>query len=186
MNLEHVNAKIYVEGVLTVDLQRFIETFHRWVAEQSAAELLIDVADYRHVPDGPGVVLVGLEADYAIDHRGGQYGLLYNRKAPLEGDNTDRVVQALHSAAWAAARLEAEFQPLRFSRRRFELFVNDRALAPNDAATRAACEPIFAAAIQAIAPDADRKIEFDPEPRRRLTAVVTLSADADWAKLIAA
>ena len=57
------------------DLEQIVELFHQWVADQSMPEMLIDIADYRHVPDGPGSVLVGLESDYAIDHAGGRYGL---------------------------------------------------------------------------------------------------------------
>ncbi len=101
MQLQHVNVKIYVDGDLNVDPARFIEVFHRWIREQATNELLIDVADYRHVPSGPGVLLVGFEADYGMDNTGGRYGLRYNRKAPLEGSNADRVRQALRSAAYA-------------------------------------------------------------------------------------
>ena len=42
MNLQHVNVKIFVDGPLTVDLERFINVFHRWTAEQSLDELLIE------------------------------------------------------------------------------------------------------------------------------------------------
>ena len=87
MNLQHINVKIFVDGELTVDPERFIELFHRWVATQAMAEMLIDVADYRHVPNGPSVVLVGHEADYVLDNTGGRYGLVYNRKAPLDGND---------------------------------------------------------------------------------------------------
>ena len=55
MNVQHVNVKFFVDGELNVDWERFIEVFHVWVAEQSTDELLIDVADYRHVPMGPGL-----------------------------------------------------------------------------------------------------------------------------------
>ena len=54
MDLQHVNVKIYVDGDLAVDPARFIEIFHGWIKEEAFDELLIDVADYRHVPDGPG------------------------------------------------------------------------------------------------------------------------------------
>ena len=64
MNVQHVNVKFFVDGELNVDWERFIEVFHVWIAEQSTDELLIDVADYRHVPMGPGVILVGHEEDY--------------------------------------------------------------------------------------------------------------------------
>ena len=43
-------------------------------------ELLIDVANYAHVPKGPGVVLIGHGSDYFMDEGEGRLGLLYNRK----------------------------------------------------------------------------------------------------------
>ena len=60
-------------------------------------ELLLDVADYRHVPAGPGVMLIGNEGDYSVDNTGDRLGIRYNRKAALDGDNQDRLRQAARS-----------------------------------------------------------------------------------------
>jgi hypothetical protein len=182
-NLQHVNVKIFVAGDLAVDLERFIEVFHRWTAEQLMAELLIDVADYRHVPHGPGVVLVGHEADYALDNAGGRFGLLYNRKAPLEGTNADRFRQALRSAAHACELLETEFAdagPLQFSRQEFELFINDRAIAPNTAETFAACKADLEAFLQTTLGHDDFTIDHQSDPRRRFGVAVTSSQPLDF------
>lgn len=176
MELQHANIKIFVAGDLEVDLERFIEVFHRWTAEQSMAEMLIDVADYRHVPNGPGVVLVGHEADYAMDNAGGRFGLLYNRKAPLDGTNADRFRQALQSAAHACQLLETEFAgegPLQFSRQEIELFINDRALAPNTAETFEACKADLEAFLQTTFGHDDIAIEHQGDPRRRFGVLVT-------------
>src|SRR5690242_5065932 len=110
MNLQNINIKIPVAGKLNIEPSRFIEVFHRWVAEQVIdGELLIDVADYQHVPAGPGVVLVGLQVDYSMDETDGRAGLRYNRKSPIEGTNADRFREALSAAAAACESLEAEF-----------------------------------------------------------------------------
>ena len=183
MNLQHVNVKIFVDGDLSVELDRFIEVFHRWVAEQSMDEMMIDVADYGHVPAGPGIVMVGLEADYSIDNRGNRFGLLYNRKGALEGSNEDRIRHSLRSAAKTCLLLELEFDGLRFSRQQFELFVNDRALAPNEDATRAACEPILTACFRELFGDNDFILEFSSDPRSRFGAVVNLAKPVDLAGL---
>jgi hypothetical protein len=37
-----------------IDLEAVIPVFHRWIQEQIFDELLLDVANYSHVPDGPG------------------------------------------------------------------------------------------------------------------------------------
>ena len=167
INLQHVNVKLFVQGSLNVDLQRFIEIFHGWVANQSLDELLIDVADYRHVPHGPRVMLIGHYAHYAIDDTAGRFGLLYGRKAELEGSNQDRFRQALHAAAVCCSRLEDELGDLKFDRQCFDLIINDRALAPNTAETFAACQPEMESLLRDGLGQSDFKLEHQDDPRWR-------------------
>lgn len=184
MNLQHFNAKIFVDGELPVDLERFIEVFHRWVAAQAMEEMLVDVADYRHVPAGPGIVLVGLEADYSLDHTGGRYGLCYNRKAPLDGDNADRFRQAFRSAANVCLLLEEEFAGLTFSRWEFEWFINDRALAPNTDETYEVCRSELPRWLNGGLGVSEFDADYDRDPRHRFGAVVRLSVPLDFATLV--
>jgi hypothetical protein len=179
MNLQHVNVKIFVDGALAVDPHRFIEVFHRWIAAQSMDEMLIDVADYRHVPMGPSVMLVGHEADYVMDNTGNRYGLVYNRKAPLEGSNEDRFLQAFRAAAKACSMLEAEVDGLRFSRREFALSINDRALAPNTDETLEACKVEIPAFLQNALGQSGFEVEYDTDPRHVFGAVFSLSTPFD-------
>ncbi len=188
MELQHIGAKIFVDGELTIDLARFIDLFHAWVREQSMAELLVDVADYRHVPSGPGVMLIGHEADYNIDQTGGLFGLRYIRKAALDGSNDTRFRQALASAAGACVRLEEHFASdgsLTFSRNQFELIVNDRALAPNTAETFAACESELKSSLQSMLGSDAFEIEHHTDPRVRFGVTVTTDQPFDLAALAA-
>ena len=185
MELQHVRVKLFVDGELDVDLEKVMETFHGWVAEQSLPELLIDVVDYRHVHHGPSVMLIGHEADYGLDHTDGQFGMIYNRKAPLNSSNADRISQAIRSAAKVCLLLESEFTSLKFSRREFELTINDRAIAANNDETRIACEPIFAAFITEQLGIADFAQNFDRDPRNTFGATITLKADLDFEALAA-
>lgn len=95
-----LSVKFYFEE-LTVDAETFIPVFHRWIRENVIPnELLLDVADYKHILDGPAILLVGHEADYVIDFTDGKPGLLYLRKRDL-GDNLSHALgttlsQALH------------------------------------------------------------------------------------------
>jgi len=175
MTLEHVNVKLFVDGTLQCDLTRVIEVFHGWVANQSMPEMMIDVADYRHLHHGPGVVMVGLAEDYSLDHRGGAWGLLYNRKAACDGSNADRFAHALKSASAACLRLEADVADLRFDRSRFELFVNDRALAPNSEKTRVPFAAELAAFVRESLGDESAEIDLDDDRRARLGGLVRLS-----------
>lgn len=187
MELQHVNVKLFVEGDLSVDPARFIDVFHTWIREDYLDELLIDVADYRHVPNGPGVMLVAHEADYCMENTGGQSGLRYSRKAPLEGSNQDRFAQAFGAALKASQLLESQFVgdgPLTFSRRSFELSVNDRALAPNTAETFEACKGDIQGFLDATFGAGACTIEHQADPRCRFAVVVTLAKPFDPAAIL--
>jgi len=180
MELQHINVKIDVEGELQLDTQRIVETFHRWTSEQSLGELLIDVADYRHVPAGPAVVLIGLEADYCLDHSGHRWGLLYHRKASVAGSNRDRLRQAVSAAVTACQLLEAEFPgQLHFSRRVLEITVNDRALAPNTLETFQTVRPELSAFLNELG-HPEHELLHDAEPRRRFGLYVKLAQPLDF------
>lgn len=186
MELQHVNIKVFVDGPLGVEPAAFIDVFHAWVRDQVMDELLIDVADYRHVPAGPGVLLVGLEADYAMDHADDRWGLRYNRKAPLAGTNHDRFGQALRSAAVACGLLEEHFAgacPFRFSRSELELFINDRALAPNTVETFQACQGEIADFFRGAFGHDDISLTHHDDPRRRFGVIVKTGNPIDWSRV---
>lgn len=143
MNLQHVNIKIFARQA-DIDLTDAIPIFHRWIQDCAMPELLIDVADYKHVPDGPGIMLIGHEADYSLDETDGRLGLLYNRKVPIEGDAQEALRQAFCSAVVAAKKLvedPAFAGKLCFDYGDVEVIVNDRLIAPNDEATLQALRP---------------------------------------------
>jgi len=134
MELQHVNVKLYLRNPQAVKLEALVPVFHGWIQSKVCEELMIDVADYRHVHAGPGVVLVGHQADYSVDNTDNRLGVRYNRKATLEGSNRDRFSQALRATVRACQRLEADEKlsgSLRVNRQEMKLFVNDRMLAPN-------------------------------------------------------
>ncbi|HBY64458.1 MAG TPA: hypothetical protein DEH78_31955 [Solibacterales bacterium] len=145
--IQQINLKLFVAPDSHIDLAQAIPVFHRWIQTGALPGLLIDVADYAHVPNGPGIMLIGLEANWSLDLGQGRLGLLYNRKAKVsEGDALSSLTEA-HSAATAAARLleqEPEFAGrLRFRADQIEIVLNDRLLYPNSPATWAALRPAF-------------------------------------------
>jgi hypothetical protein len=172
MELQHVNVKVSVQSPGGLGLEGFIPVFHGWIQDQVLEELLIDVADYAHVINGPGVVLIGHPADYSIDNTGGRLGLRYNRKAPLSGSNFDRFKQASRAALNACQRLEEnpQLKGLRFNAGEIELLVNDRALAPNTPETRAACEPELREFFQWLYQPIGFALELEKDPRQRFGA----------------
>src|SRR6185312_9022058 len=161
--------------------------FHPWVAQQAIpGVVLVDVAELLHVPDGPGVVVVGVEADFALDHTGGAWGVLYRRKDILGGTNAERLSQALGGATQVGASLEKAFPGLKFSRTEFEVVVNDRALAPNVAATYAAAVPEIEGALKKLLGHGDYQLtRHDREPRQRFGVTVKSAKPFAFAEAIA-
>jgi hypothetical protein len=144
--IQHINLKIFVSDDAAFELADAIPVFHQWIQDGVCPEMLIDVADYRHVAAGPGVMLIGHEANYSLDNRENRLGLLYNRKAPLDGTFQTRLGQAYRAALEACDRLEQEAAfrgKLKFDRNAIEVFINDRLLAPNNEETWQAIRPEF-------------------------------------------
>ena len=132
--MQHVNLKLFAGPASSISLHDAIPVFHRWIQEHWLPELLIDVTDYKHVPSGPGVLLIAHEANYSLDMGGNRLGLLYARKAVLPGSPEENLRQAYASARKAAERLqeEPEFKgKLWFSDHELEVTLNDRLLFPN-------------------------------------------------------
>jgi hypothetical protein len=152
--MDHFRVKIYARPDSTPDLAEAIPVFHRWIQQRTFHELLIDVADYRHVPQGPGVLLVGYDAFRSLDSGGHGLGLLYTRRTTMEGTVEQKLRAALEAGLETCAKLEAEPEfagRLRFDRGDLEVSVNDRVLAPNDEDTWRALQPV----LRAVFPDAD-------------------------------
>jgi len=178
MTLQHVNVKLLVKNPAEANLEPLIPIFHGWIQEQVFEELLLDVADYRHVPAGPGVMLIGLQADYSVDNTDDRLGVRYNRKAGADGSNQDRLQQAARAALTAFQRLEADPRlggKLRFSGQELEVFINDRILAPNDAETRQAADSEFQSFAKKLFQGSDYSLTCGNEPRRLFGATLKAS-----------
>jgi len=73
------------------DLDPAIEVFHRFIQQGLVEGLILDVADYRHVQQGPGVLLVGHDVDYGIN----QAGLTVTRKRSTDDDAGTQFIDLL-------------------------------------------------------------------------------------------
>ena len=128
--------------------RELVPVFHRWIQQGAIpGHLLIDVADYDHVPEGPGILLVAHEGNLGMDLIGGKLGLLYYRKQPLDGDLPARLRACVGTALHACRLLERDATlagRVRFNAGALEIFANDRLHAPNEPATYDAFQPILA------------------------------------------
>jgi hypothetical protein len=146
IDLKVLAAQGAASAAAPVELERAIPVFHRWIQQRALDELMVDVADYTHVPGGPGVILVCHDAIYSLDSGGDELGLLYSRRRethPALGaiaSLDDRLASVFRRALRACELLEREsdLAGLRFPGDRFELAVNDRRVAAGEAGVLAA------------------------------------------------
>jgi len=183
MNVQHLNVKFYLENLETVNLADYAAVFNTWIQQQRLDELLIDVADYLHVHHGPGIMLIGHEADYSLDNRVGRLGLLYNRKAQLDGTTQDKLVQAVRAALTAAQLLEQE-NGLRFNGSEVQVIVNDRLLVPNTEETFDSLEPDLKRFFSRLYAGANYVLTHNVDPRERFIVDVKTASSFDIATLL--
>ena len=180
IQLQHVNVKLFLKDPASVDLEPLIPIFHSWITGRALEEMLLDIADYRHVPSGPGVVLIGFQADYAVDNAGNRLGVRYNRKTAVDGDNQDALRQAARAALTVCQRLEEEPRmsgKLRFDGQEIEIFINDRLLAPNRAETFEAARPALDAFARKLFAGGKYWLSYDSSRDPRGLFSVTLKSE---------
>jgi hypothetical protein len=137
MQAKRVQVKVYAVG--SVPTEKLIPVFHRWIREKVLDELAIDVADYGHVHEGPGVVLIGHAFDYFYEESEGRPGLVYARKRDAPAP-AERLQDAVRRALAGARRLEEDptLSGLLFRADELLVRVPDRLAAPADDAGFAA------------------------------------------------
>jgi hypothetical protein len=184
MNLQHINIKFFIENPEAVKLEEYSGVFNNWIQRHVTAELLIDVADYLHVHNGPGILLIGHEADYSLDNRAGRLGLLYNRKAQLDGSVQENLAQAAGVALTAARLLERE-NGVKFNAHEAQVLINDRLLVPNTPETFAALEPDLRTFFDRLYNGTEYTLTYSSaDPRERFTVDVKAATSFDVETLL--
>ena len=177
--LQRFSLKVFAEPASAGAPRTIIPVFHRWIQEHAVPGLLIDVADYTHLVDGPSVLLVAHEANYALDEGGGRPGLSYTRKQPSEGTFAERLATAAATLIGAARRLEQDTARMTgggiaFLGNEIEFAANDRLAAPRTAETETALREALAAFGHRIFGGAD--VEIQPlEEADRLGFTLTMA-----------
>jgi hypothetical protein len=172
MDLQKLGIKFFMTNPHAVPVLEFIPVFQKWIQGQVIPNhLLIDIHNYSHIHNGPGILLVAHEGNFSIDMADARTGLLYYRKQP--GD--DSVKTALH----ACTLLENEPAlggRLRFRKDQIEVIANDRLLAPNEDATLAKLEPVLSAAFKkAFGAKHFKLSRVSSNPKERFSARVEIS-----------
>lgn len=144
MQPHRISVKLYLEDPSALDPESVVPAFHRFIRDDAVGGIPIDVARYAHVVNGPGVLIIGHQLDFAIDLSEGRPGISVTRKRDGSGDLAEQVREL---AAWAA-RLslllqddEAVGDAARVATGEVLVTILDRYEAPDDDETLVRAEP---------------------------------------------
>ena len=161
------------------DLEPAIGVFHRFIQKGQVEGQILDVADYRHVPRGPGVLLIGHDVDYGLNRD--TLTLVRKRSGHDPAATQLRDLLRMGLGAMEAIGYDGALD-VDFDRSRFTVAAVDRRLGSPDEvedALRAAIEP---AVIELYGPDvAITPVEIDD---RRRVPELFVEADADIAATV--
>ena len=134
MNLQKFGIKLFFQPNGSYPYRDFIPELHRWIQNDSIPDhMLIDVVDYSHILDGPGVMMVAHEGHFSIDQENNKPGILYMRKTEITGMFKERFNKVLSTTILAAHLLSKNKvkKSVDFSPNSFRFICNDRRLADN-------------------------------------------------------
>jgi hypothetical protein len=185
MDLQYLNWKVYLDNPDEAEPDEWFKVLNDWIPD--SPEIFVDVADYKHVQDGPVVILVGHYLNLSLDHTGRRLGLLYDYKHPMEGSNEDKLKSSLLGLLRAAKRLQDE-SPFaskpKFKAGELRLIVNSRAIAPNSSETLEAVKPDLAKVLARVFGDGAYTLEHTADPRQRFMVQVKAKGNPSLADLI--
>jgi hypothetical protein len=180
---QRVGVKVFIEDQKAFDRPRMIEIFHRWIQEDRIPGTLIDVHDYTHVPEGPGVLLVAHEWHLRTDEAGGRIGLEYELKREGSGTLAERLRGAIVSVLEAAAALEqdtATDNPVRFETRELVFRFSDRLAIPPTEAAFEEITPELENILAGLYGEVPVEFERVGHAQGPLTLHVRVAGDGEW------
>jgi hypothetical protein len=175
---------VKIPAVGELDQAALIPIFHKWIQERRIDDqLLIDVVDYRHVHEGPGVMLIAHEAHYGLDSARGVLGLRYTARHDDAGPLADKLREALRRALVAAVALEGEpalAGSLSFDTSAIEIEISDRLSGATGDDLGAAARELLAPALGEV------QIAVREDPRLAPQIAVTAAAPRPVGEVLAA
>lgn len=173
MDLQKINWKIFFRNSDVAKPDNFFRVFNSWIP--GSPEIFIDVADYKHVHDGPLTVLIGHYVTYSLDSSGRRLGLLYSRNRVPEGSSGVTVASTFAELLKAAKRSEEDpsLSGIRFLTNEFLFLVNDRAAFPNNEATLKAVKPTLESLFGGLFGKGEFTLSRNPDPKQRFQVVIS-------------
>lgn len=173
MELQRLGVKFFASDPASIRLEELVPVFHGWIQRQAIpGHLLIDVHDYSHIHNGPGILLVAHEGNFSLDMSGGRPGLSYYRKTPTTLPPAEHMAAIVKSAVQACTLLEKDAKIL-VKIDEMLVIANDRLEAPNDDAAFAELKPVVAEGLARAFPGTSFTLTRPTSnPRERLTIAV--------------
>ena len=140
---KRIIVKLFIENPQDVQTEAVVHLFHRWIQGHAVEGLLIDVADYKHVFNGPGTILIGHEGDYAYTTSDGRAGLQYTLKQTSAESLNEALAIALRRAVDAAEKFQSDesLSDIHVNFREIQIALADRLQYPNQPEVIAAVLP---------------------------------------------
>jgi len=186
MNPQRLSVKFFAQSSSPIDLAPFVPLFHHWIQNSTVEGLLVDVARYEHVPDGPGVLLIAHEVDYGLDLTGGKPGLLVRRKRiDGSGDLAGILRDTLRKAAIAATALHTDGSTgVQLDAGTVEIALIDRLRAPNTPDALATATRHIEPVLGEIYPEGFEMHQGSEDPRACLSLIATSTAAVDFESML--
>jgi hypothetical protein len=145
-----------------IDLTELIPIFHEWIQKQVIeGHMLIDVHNYSHMHDGPGILLVAHEGNFNVDFTDSRMGFVYYRKQPVR-----TLADIIKPAVKGCSLLPSRFK---FSTDEALVFSNDRLVAPNNEETFSQLQPQLSAALKEVLGKPFKLSRISDDAKERLT-----------------
>jgi len=180
MQLQKFGVKLFLNTNGSYKSKDFIPVFHSWIQNKAVEDhLLIDVADYSHIQDGPGVMLVAHEGNFSLDQESQHPGIMYMRKTDIGGDFKGRFIHVLSTAIQAANNLSDNNINIEvdFIRNSFRFIANDRRVAENTLENQKLYKNGVQKALIELYPTCEVKYEDISRENERLAFTVNFNND---------
>jgi hypothetical protein len=177
MESSKFSLKFFLQNPDAVRADHLVPVFHSWIQMHALTDhLLIDVADYDHVKNGPGIALISHEANYYLDDIGGRKGLTYQRKQPLDSKLSDKLRKIFRWTLDACLLLEQSpaLSGVAFRTDQVQFRIHDRLNGPNNPQTFEGIKPDLLKIAQQLFGD-DVKIEQTKNSPQELFEVMIKS-----------
>lgn len=130
-------------------------------------------------------MIVAHEANISTDQAGGQLGIVYQRKQPLQGDFEARIKSVLRSTLKVCALLETDLNgKIRFRGDQVQISLNDRNQAPSGQKTISALESLVSDLSAQLYPEESPSIARAADDKGRATVTITAGKSIDLKTLL--